>query len=111
MADRLWLCHGPMPVATVEELQSKNNGKDVVAAIPAKKQFQRKNREATLKTSRALREERASKWLAAMLGRANLSAGFMRGMARRPASAPTRTAVPGWETRWPGGGGGRLLWP
>ena len=42
MADRLWLCHGPMPVATVEELQSKDNGKDVVAAIPAKKQFQRK---------------------------------------------------------------------
>ena len=42
MADRLWLCHGPMPVAAVEELQSEDDCNDVVAAIPAKKQFQRK---------------------------------------------------------------------
>ena len=25
MADRLWLCHGPMPVAAVEELQSEDD--------------------------------------------------------------------------------------
>ena len=31
-----------MPVAAVEELQSEDDGNDVVAAIPAKKQFQRK---------------------------------------------------------------------
>ena len=37
MADRLWLCHGPMPVAAVEELQSEDDSNDVVAAIPAKK--------------------------------------------------------------------------
>ena len=42
MADRLWLCHGPMPVAAVEKLQSEDDGNDVVAAIPAKKQFQHK---------------------------------------------------------------------
>ena len=69
------------------------------------------NREATLRASRAPRADRASKWPAAMLGRASLSAGFTRGMARRPSSALTRTAVPGRETRWPGGGGRCLLWP
>ena len=37
MADRLWLCHGPMPVAAVEELQSEDDCNNVVAAIPAKK--------------------------------------------------------------------------
>ena len=40
MTDRLWLCHGPMPVSAVEELQSDNG--DVVAAIPNKKQWQKK---------------------------------------------------------------------
>ena len=111
MADRLWLCHGPMPVAAMEELQSEDDGNNVVAVIPAKRQFQRKHREATVRASRAPRADRASKWPAAMLGRASLSAGFTRGMARRPASALTRTAVPGRETRWLGGGGRRLLWP
>ena len=42
MADRLWQCHGPSPVAAVEELQSEDDNGDVVAAIPDKKQFQRK---------------------------------------------------------------------
>ena len=42
MADRLWQCHGPAPVAAVEELQSDDNNGDVVAAIPDKKQFQKK---------------------------------------------------------------------
>ena len=42
MADRLWQCHGPAPVAAVEELQSDDDNGDVVAAIPDKKQFQRK---------------------------------------------------------------------
>ena len=42
MADRLWQCHGPLPVAAVEELQSEDDNGDVVAAIPDKKQFQRK---------------------------------------------------------------------
>ena len=103
--DRLWLCHGPMPVAAVEELQSEDDCNDVVAAIPAKKQFQHKQ------GGHPPRADRASKWPAAMLGRASLSAGFTRGMARRPASAPTRTVVPGRETRWLGGSGHRLLWP
>ena len=48
-----------MPVAAVEQLQSEDDGNDVVAAIPAKKQFQN-NREATLKASRAPRADRAS---------------------------------------------------
>ena len=42
MADRLWQCHGPAPVAAVEELQSEDDNGDMMAAIPDKKQFQRK---------------------------------------------------------------------
>ena len=39
MADQLWLCHGPMPVAAVEELPSDDDNGNMVAAIPDKKQF------------------------------------------------------------------------
>ena len=40
MADRLWLCHGPQPVAAVEEVQSEEDDEDVVAALHGKKRIQ-----------------------------------------------------------------------
>ena len=42
MADWLWQCQGPAPVAAAEKLQSDDDNGGVVAAIPDKKQFQKK---------------------------------------------------------------------
>ena len=40
MADRLWLCHSPQPVAAVEEVQSEEDDEDVVATLHGKKRIQ-----------------------------------------------------------------------
>ena len=40
MADWLWQCHGPQPVAAVEEVQSEEEDEDVGAALQGKKRFQ-----------------------------------------------------------------------
>ena len=45
MVDRLWLCHGPQPVAavSVEEGQSEDDSGEVVATIRARRQPQHKH--------------------------------------------------------------------
>ena len=44
MADRLWLCHGPQPLAAMarEEYQSEDESSEVVAAIPTRRRPQQK---------------------------------------------------------------------
>ena len=44
MADRLWLCHGPQPIAAVfrEEYQSEDDSSDIVAALPTRRRPQQK---------------------------------------------------------------------
>ena len=71
------------PVAAVEELQSEDNNGDVVAAIPDKKQFQRK-KGGHSKGQQGSSGRQGQQVAGGKSRDANPSATSMRGTGRRP---------------------------
>ena len=57
------------------------------------------------------RDSRTRRPPVARLARSSSSASSTPGMVRTPSTVLTTRTAPGRETRWPGGGGYRLLWP
>ena len=99
----------PQPVAAIqaEEAQSEDEGGEVVAAMPARKQPT--NKQSGQQGN--YKGWQVSRPLVARLARSCTSVSSMPSLVRVPSTAPTRRTAPGCETRWPGGSGHRLLWP
>ena len=109
LADRLWQCHGPQAVAAVPV----DDRQTPVRCLP---QFRPRDDPSRSKgASRAItKASRASKWPVASLARreaASSCAPSMPNLARMLSFVWTRRTAPGQETKWPGGGGCRLLGP
>ena len=100
LADRLWQCHSPQVVAAVPMNDGQSEEDDPSRSKGA-------NRAIT-------KVSRASKWPVASLARGRVASTCVSSMpnsVRMLSSVRTRRTAPGWETRWPGGGGCCLLWP
>ena len=103
LADCLWQCNTPQPVAAIYWRRCSQRTRVVRWWPPC-----RPRSDSPTSTSRA---SRTSRQPAARLARSSSSASSTRGMGRTLWTVLTRRTAPGRETRWPGGGGRRLLWP
>ena len=97
MADRLWLCHGPQPLAAMarEEYQSEDESSEVVAAIPTRRRPQQKQ----VGQQGHPKGQQGQQVASASPARASTTATSTPISVRTPSTVWTRRTAPGRETR------------